>query len=106
MEDGGVPVGDARFPLTPALSRRERGNRFPPCKTGCDWTAWRGVGRTGGVRRLFPLPVGEGQGEGKPSVFPVKPPFAAAPGGDDAAHRPCQYMDVLPALRRGSILWS
>src|SRR5213082_114629 len=57
------------FPLTPALSLREREN--PPLAIG---TTHCGVcsthlanNRT--CRRLFPLPVGEGQGEGNRLAF-------------------------------------
>src|SRR5439155_6214641 len=49
-----------RSPLTPALSRGEREKRSPFGEESnpLDGSRW--------VRRLFPLPPGEGQGEGKP----------------------------------------
>jgi hypothetical protein len=48
-----------RFPLTPALSPGERGNRRQSVgKTGVDETFVR-------LTWLFPLPAGEGQGEGR-----------------------------------------
>src|SRR5439155_8097216 len=52
-----------RFPLTPALSLGalgERENRSPPgeASSGLDGSQW--------VQALFPLPPGEGQGEGEP----------------------------------------
>src|ERR1041384_828965 len=56
---------DERFPLTPALSRGERGNRFPSFEQG-----ERGDCRTRlrimkGCRYRLPIPSGEGRGEGK-----------------------------------------
>ena len=49
----------ALFPLTPALSPRERGNPFPIQEE---------TGRLGFTKRLttrLPLPQGEGRGEGE-----------------------------------------
>jgi GNAT superfamily N-acetyltransferase len=53
------------FPLTPALSLGERGKRAQiVCKSTAGYgTAAHGFYKT--IRRLFPLPKGEGQGEGK-----------------------------------------
>ena len=49
-----------RSPLTPALSRGEREKTSPPGEgsSALDGSQW--------VRLLFPLPPGEGQGEGEP----------------------------------------
>jgi len=49
-----------RSPLTPALSRGEREKRSPRGEESSplDDSQW--------VRLLFPLPPGEGQGEGEP----------------------------------------
>ena len=51
--------GARRFPLTPALSREEREKRSPRGEESSplDGSQW--------VRLLFPLPPGEGQGEGR-----------------------------------------
>ncbi len=54
--------------LTPALSRWERGNRSPSpnqSATGFGSLTHRFYGA---VQRLFPLPAGEGQGEGERTV--------------------------------------
>ena len=53
------------FPLTPALSLGERENRFPSHKCRRFWICEAVFRTTANRRRLFPLPKGEGQGEGK-----------------------------------------
>jgi hypothetical protein len=53
------------FPLTPALSLRERENRIQPLSICCDWIGEASLQETGKPRLLFPLPKGEGQGEGE-----------------------------------------
>src|SRR5437764_9594259 len=65
-----VGTASLTFPLTPALSLGEREN--PPLALG---TTQRGVCPTNFAnnrtcRRLFPLPVGEGQGEGNRLAVP------------------------------------
>jgi hypothetical protein len=54
-----------RFSLTPALSRWERGNRSQSHDNSLDWICGTRFGDLGEQRLLFPLPEGEGQGEGK-----------------------------------------
>jgi len=55
----------AAFSLTPALSRWERGNPSPSLPETSGWTC-RTVGRRQESDQwLFPLPQGEGQGEGE-----------------------------------------
>jgi hypothetical protein len=51
--------------LTPALSRRERENHPPPNREPVSGDCFTRVMQTAGTRRLFPLPQGEGQGEGE-----------------------------------------
>ncbi len=51
------------FPLTSALSLRERENRIQPFSICCDWIGEVSLQETGKHRLLFPLPKGEGQGE-------------------------------------------
>jgi hypothetical protein len=53
------------FSLTPALSRRERENRFQ--SQGKSKTGFCSIFRKfyKHAQRLFPLPTGEGQGEGR-----------------------------------------
>ena len=59
------------FPLTPALSLGERGNGPPSLGHTRDGISQARVRNTNTWRRLFPLPGGEGQGEGEQSVaFP------------------------------------
>ena len=50
------------FPLTPALSLRERENQEPRC----DDSKWLGFTNT--LPMMLPLPEGEGRGEGERSV--------------------------------------
>src|SRR5438552_18850821 len=47
------------FPLTPALSLRERENQEPRCKNS------KRLGFSNALPTLFPLPEGEGWGEGE-----------------------------------------
>ena len=56
---------DGWFSLTPALSRWERENRFQ--RLGESTTGFCSATRKfyKAVRRLFPLPAGEGKGEGE-----------------------------------------
>ena len=55
----------ANFPLTPALSRGERGNHSPSqCKAAAVF-CWTTIQISRSTQRLFPLPEGGGQGEGK-----------------------------------------
>ena len=55
------------FPLTPALSRRERENRSPSQSKTCDWIYGADVRKPRHGESLFPLPAGVGQGEGEAS---------------------------------------
>lgn len=55
----------AGFPLTPALSLGERENRFPPPRKTARWVCPTGLQKKRGFRLLFPLPEGDGQGEGE-----------------------------------------
>jgi hypothetical protein len=57
------------FPLTPALSLGERENGIQPHSTISDWICAAFIRETASVRSLFPLPEGEGQGEGKRNVL-------------------------------------
>jgi len=56
---------DRAFSLTPALSRWERGNPSPSRLEICNWICRAVVRKTACVQRLFPLPQGEGKGEGE-----------------------------------------
>ena len=53
------------FPLTPALPHGERENRSPSQARWFDGESFNGLGAKKIVPLLFPLPEGEGQGEGK-----------------------------------------
>ena len=53
------------FPLTPALSLRERVNPAPSLGMAGDGIRAGGSRITENIQSLFPLPKGEGQGEGK-----------------------------------------
>ncbi len=53
------------FPLTPALSRGERENHSPPFGGRERGVSHMRVTKTQNIQMLFPLPAGEGQGEGK-----------------------------------------
>jgi hypothetical protein len=53
------------FPLTPALSLRERVNPAPSLGMAGDGIRADGSRITESIQSLFPLPKGEGQGEGK-----------------------------------------
>ena len=53
------------FPLTPALSLWERENRSPSHSNTCDWICGADIRKTRRTQSLFPLPQGEGQGEGE-----------------------------------------
>ena len=57
------------FPLTPALSLWERENRPPSHSYTCDWIRVANIRKKWSPQSLFPLPEGEGQGEGKASQF-------------------------------------
>ncbi len=50
------------FPLTPALSLRERENQGPRCGN----SKWVGSSKT--LLMMLPLPEGEGRGEGEPAL--------------------------------------
>ena len=52
------------FSLTPALSRWERENYFPSPGMIGRWICRTVIEKTTDTQRLFPLPQGEGQGEG------------------------------------------
>jgi len=52
------------FPLTPALSLRERENSFPPSSKAKRWIHESSVQQFSNYHIAFPLPRGEGQGEG------------------------------------------
>ncbi len=66
------------FPLTPALSLEEREN-CRQFQTNTGWClCWTSVGLTRVGRTLFPLPEGEGQGEGKRDVQTHAAAFSAA----------------------------
>ncbi len=56
---------DGPFPLTPALSRRERENCSQSHGGSSNRVCVTVIGKNGEPRMLFPLPEGEGQGEGK-----------------------------------------
>ena len=63
---------DATFPLTPALSPRERENHSPSRPITCDWFCQKIPGKSKSDGLRFPLPDpdesgrwSEGQGEGK-----------------------------------------
>ena len=58
-------MGYIYFPLTPALSLGERENRALALGHTRGGFCQASVGTIRGWRRLFPLPKGEGQGEGK-----------------------------------------
>ena len=53
------------FTLTPALSLRERENRSPAHVMSCDCEKHGDLTANESRRLLFPLPAGEGQGEGE-----------------------------------------
>lgn len=53
------------FPLTPALSFGKRGNRLQFCEQLRCWIREKCLKQYRDVQSLFPLPGGEGQGEGK-----------------------------------------
>jgi hypothetical protein len=57
----------AAFPLTPALSLGERENVAPSQGMSRGWIRAERPQATRGVQSLFPLPQGEGQGEGEAS---------------------------------------
>ncbi len=57
-----VLAGGVSFPLTLALSRRERGHPIPRC----DESRRSGLAKT--QRALLPLPKGEGRGEGEATL--------------------------------------
>jgi hypothetical protein len=60
-----APIKLSHFSLTPALSRWERENRFPiHGKTTAGFCSANKL-ISEGNQRLFPLPAGEGQGEGE-----------------------------------------
>jgi hypothetical protein len=54
----------ALFPLTPALSLGERGKRSPFLGGAVNGFGSMTFGFYKTIQRLFPLPAGEGQGEG------------------------------------------
>jgi hypothetical protein len=58
----------AVFPLTPALSRREREKRSQRFGTARHGSSWRAYVIHEAVQRLFLLLGGEGQDEGERSV--------------------------------------
>jgi hypothetical protein len=58
-------MGYILFPLTPALSLGERKNRPPFRVHNQDRVCQASVRKTHSWQMLFPLPEGEGQGEGK-----------------------------------------
>jgi len=55
------------FPLTPALSLGERENLAPSHEMSRDWIRAVSSQANQNVQSLFPLPKGEGQGEGEVS---------------------------------------
>ena len=63
----GILIIGHRFPLTPALSRREREQAGPPLNDNCPSLSapWRTT--------ILPLPQGEGQGEGEVRGLKLRP---------------------------------
>ena len=66
---GAMIVSDIFLPLTPALSLGERGNHFPSRSKICRWICETPARRTTSIRNLFPLPEGEGRGEGERNIL-------------------------------------
>ena len=58
-----------RFSLTPALSRWEREDLIQSLKQSSDWMLPNAHPGKWNTRLLFPLPAGEGQGEGERGNF-------------------------------------
>ncbi|MDD5140074.1 MAG: hypothetical protein PHY43_07455 [Verrucomicrobiales bacterium] len=56
------------LPLTPALSLGERENHLPSLAMLCDWIYPARIEKKSESRMLFPLPKGEGKGEGESVV--------------------------------------
>ena len=56
------------FPLTPALSLGEREARSPSLQNTRDWICPTSAEQIRNAEFVFPLPEGEGQGEGKRDV--------------------------------------